>query len=41
MKSLKNAKDFCEIQGGPGTPLGLDDFSYKTKGDVNIHYHRI
>ena len=41
LRTMKDAKDFCESQGGPGTPVGLDDFSYKTKGDVNIHHHRI
>ena len=41
LRTMKDAKDFCESQGGPGTPVGLDDFSYKTKGDMNIHYYRI
>ena len=41
LRTLNDAKSFCEKQGGPGTPVGLDDFSYKTKGNVDITKFRI
>ena len=41
LRTMNDAKSFCESQGGPGTPVGLDDFSDKTKGNVDIKEFRI